>query len=591
MYHETYTLTDGSAPLYSPESGFGFVDLSKAEGKTDSKRALRAGGWNLHRSFPYSFSSSVRADASGVYVTFPRQMAVFKADVPEFGTYRVRVDMTASQAVNNMSLFAGRRNLIGRGICVPEGESFSRTFFMRVTPYIPALTSVPDTEAAIYISVTGQNAGLSRVTIERADAPVLYIAGDSTVTDQNAPAPYYPYGCTNGWAQDLAQYFPSAAVCNFAHSGLTTNCFRDDGHWDILWQYLCPGDTCFIQFGHNDQKRRNLAAFGGYINNLRWYVKKIRERNAFPVICSPISRIPETDADTGKPYSLLTLHALAAKQAAEELQVPFIDLHALTFARWCSLGDSVHDYFVDGTHTNEYGGCLIAEIVAQEIRRQNIRPAAELLSPHPQVLPPFTPDMDTKQLPKEPAGPGMFDIDIPYVDIDGCPQYEGIVRAFRGGLLDPCVMHLHPDAVMPRAQLLMVLFKALRICGARPYEGYFPDLGRYEWDSSYVQACLNEDLIDPATVKNGFFRPDDPLTCEEFASFAERGMASMQLRAGISLSAAFAQALADGVLPAGAKRAAAICRGDVYAGLARVMELLGTAKKALPRDAEIHPVG
>ncbi|MDD6789614.1 MAG: GDSL-type esterase/lipase family protein [Lachnospira sp.] len=588
MYHVTYSLTDGSVPMYCQEKGFGFVDLLHTEGKTDAARALRAGGWNLRRSRMTGLADSVCASHQGVFVTSPRNVAVFKADVPDFGTYRVRVELDAGDAVQNMSLFAGRRNLIWRGICVPAGANFSREFFVNVTPYIPALTATPDSESAVYISVTGENAGLSRIYIERADVPVLYIAGDSTVTDQNAPAPYYPYGCGNGWAQDLAQYFPSAAICNFAHSGMTTNCFRDDGHWDILWQYLRPGDMVLIQFGHNDQKRRNLAAFGGYINNLRWYVKKIRERNAFPVICSPISRIPETDPDTKKPYSLLALHALAAGQAAQELQVPFIDLHDRTFRLWCRLGDAVHDYFNDGTHTNEYGGCRIAGIVAEEIRRQNIQPAAKLLGADtPEV---FSPDADTKELPEEPAGPGMFDIDLPYVDISGCSQRAGIEKAFRGGLLDPCVMHLHPGDTLPRAQFLMVLFKALRLSGVRPYEGHFTDLGRYEWDSSYVQACLNEDLIDPETVTADLFRPDAPLTCAEFASFAERGMVNVQLRAGVSLDAAFARALSDGVLPPGVQPDAPVTRGDVYAGLARVMELLGTSGQALPRDAEIHPV-
>jgi lysophospholipase L1-like esterase len=589
MYSEDYSLTGGRLPLYSDGSGAGFIDLSKTEGETEAYKSLAAGGWNLRRSSVYSLAASLQARESGVFVKSSREVAVFRADVPEFGTYKIEVTLTADAPVRNMSLFAGRRNLVNRGICLESGETFSRTFHVQITPYIPALTSVPKREAAVYISFTGQNAGLSRVRITREDVPVLYIAGDSTVTDQNAPAPYYPYGCGNGWAQDLAQYFDDIAVCNYAHSGLTTNCFRDDGHWDILKEYIRPGDTVLIQFGHNDQKRRNLAAFGGYINNLRWYVKQIRERGAFPVLCSPISRIPDTDADTGKPYSLLALHALAVRVAAEELSVPFIDLHELTFSRWVSLGSAVHDYFNDGTHTNEYGGCLIAQFVADEIRRQNIQPVAAAVSGVAPAA--FTPDMDTKNLPEEPAGPGMFDIDLPYVDIAGVAQYEGIKKAFRGGLLDPCVMHLHPKDVMPRAQLLMVLFKALRLSGTRPYEGHFTDLGRYEWDSSFVQTCLNEDLIDPATVTEDLFRPDDPLTFEEFASFCERGMAEKEHRPEIDLAAAFSLAVKDKVVPESADRTAPITRADVYAGLARVMELLGNEDKALPKDAEIHPVG
>ena len=203
----------------------------------------------------------------------------------------------------------------------------------------------------------------------------------------------------------------------------------------------------------------------------------------------------------------------------------------------------------------------------------------------------FTPDMDTKEVPAREAGQGVFAMDPPYVDIAGIPQYEGIVRAFPGGLLDSCVMHLHPDAVLPRAQLLMVLFKALRLAGCRPYEGHFTDLGRFEWDSSYVQACLNEDLIDPATVTEDLFRPDDPLTGEEFASFCERGIVQKEQRAGLSLEEAFSRAKAHGILPENVDRKAPLTRADVYTGLARVMDLLNNADQALPKDAEIHPVG
>lgn len=588
MFTKKYSL-QGTLPVYSKDSGAGFIDLSGLTGKTEAEKALSAGGWNLRRSVSYALRSSVAARGNGVFVTNAREVAIFRADVPEFGTYRIEVSLTADSPVTNMCLFTGRRNLVARGICLKSGETYSRTFHVQVTPYIPALTSVRREEAAVYISFTGENAGLSRVTITREDVPVLYIAGDSTVTDQNAPAPYYPYGCGNGWAQDLEQYFDDIAVCNYAHSGLTTNCFRDDGHWDILKENLRPGDTVLIQFGHNDQKRRNLAAFGGYANNLRWYIKQIRQAGAYPVLCSPISRIPETDADTGRPYSLLSLHALAVQVTAAELQVPFIDLHALTFDKWCSLGQTVRDYFNDGTHTDEYGGCLIAQFVVNEIRRQNIQPAAAHLNGAKPAA--FTPDMDTKILPKEPAGPGMFSIELPYVDIAGIPQYEGIVKAFRGGLLDPCVMHLHPQDILPRAQLLMVLFKALRLSGTRPYEGHFTDLGRYDWDSSFVQTCLNEDLIDPATVTEDLFRPDDALTFAEFASFCERGMLPQKERAALDLDASFRRAKAHGILTETAVPGNPISRADVYAGLARVMELLGNADKALPKDAEIHPVG
>ena len=591
--------------FYDKSKGYGFVDLRTPIGNTASERSLYAGGWNLRKSFKTPWDDIVTATDDGLFTNHRREVIIFKATVPSFGTYKINFTVTADVGdIRDMRIFAGRRNLIASGIHIHEGGSYSRTFYVNVTPYIPALTSVPCMEKAIYISICGHNAGISHIDIEQDSAPVLYVAGDSTLTDQNAPCPYYPYGSGGGWAQIFAQFFDSISVCNYAHSGLTTNCFRDDGHWDILAKYIRKGDIFMLQFGHNDQKRRNLTAFGGYINNLRWYIKKIREFGAYPVICSPISRIPFTDEETGKKCSLLKTHALAAMQAAEELNVPFIDLHTLTFNKWIELGDKAYDYFTDMTHTNDYGASLIATMVADEIRSKKIEPLCNFINPDDPV--PFTPDMDIKELPKEPEEASIFDINIPYVDIEGTPQYEMITKAFKGGLLDPCIMYLHPDQTMARAQVLMVLFKALRIEGRRPYHGRYIDIGRYEWDSSYVETCIQENLIDEMTTPDDLFRPDDPLTYAEFASLCERGMEKEVLkRPDLGLSECLHKAIADGIISSEAvyiepsdfdtekitDGGCAITRGEIYAGLYRVMEIMNNVGSKLPSDTEMHPVG
>lgn len=591
--------------FFDKSLGYGFVDLRSPIGNTASERSLYAGGWNLRKSYRIAPDDIVTASDKGLYINHPRDVIIFKSLVPGFGTYEVTVKVTADNGdISNMYIFAGRRNLIASGISVDSDETYSKTFHVNVTPYIPALTSVPCMEKAIYISVSGENAGISEIIINQKQVPVVYVAGDSTLTDQNALAPYYPYGSGGGWAQFIAQYFNDISVCNYAHSGLTTNCFRDDGHWDILAKAIHPGDVFMLQFGHNDQKRRNLAAFGGYINNLRWYIKKIRDFGAYPVICSPISRIPFTDEETGKKCSLLKTHALAAKQAAEELDVPFIDLHTLTFSKWIELGDTAADYFTDTTHTNDYGASLIASMVANEIKNKNIEPLCDWIS---STIPdPRTPDTDITELPKEPEESSIFDINIPYVDIQDIPQYNRIVKAFKGGILDPCIMYLHPMQTMPRAQVLMVLFKALRMEGRRPYHGRYIDIGRYEWDSSFIETCVQENLIDERTTPNDLFRPDDPLTYAEFASLCERGMEHEVLRRpDLGLSECLHRAVVDGIVPPDAvyvdpagfdtnditDGGCAITRADVYAGLCRVMEIMDTVGTKLPSDIEMHPVG
>lgn len=580
-----------STTLYSEERGYGFVDQNHLTGKTKSEQALYSGGWNLRSSAKDTWMDSLSTTSDGVELNHSRYVMIFKVLVPEEGSYRVTLETYAGKKdIENMSVFCGRRNLIERDIHIPAEQNYQKSFYTYVAPYIPAMTSIPCTEKAIYISITGKHAKLSKITIEKSEATVLYIAGDSTLTDQNALFPYYPYGSCAGWGQVLAQYFDSVAVCNQAHSGMTTNCFRDDGHWDIIKDRLKEKDIVMLQFGHNDQKRRNLAAFGGYTDNLRWYIKEIRKKGAYPIIVSPISRIPfEED---GSWHSLLTSYADACRTVASEYHVPFIDLHTLTFHKWCKLGkQESQDYFMKGdiTHTNDYGANLIAAFVVSEILRQGMHPLATLLAFTEKKM--FLPENDTKKVPEEKSEGNMFDIEIPYLDIQGIPQYDDLVKALRRGLLDPCVMYLHPNEMMPRAQFLMVFFKALRISGKRPYLGAFCDLSKYEWDSAYVQTCIDENLIDFSTVENDRFRPNDALTQEEYASFLIRGIKTNAAERNISLSEAFQEAQEKRLLPESADEKDIITRADCYAGLVRLMEFVDTSNKELPADTEIHPVG
>lgn len=576
---------------FSEETGFGFIHQENLPGKTKSEQSIYSGGWNLRKNSLNDWKSSLHTCKNGVEIISERFVMIFKILVPEEGSYQITLSSHAGDdGISDMALFTGRRNLVERNIKIAPNKSYTKCFMAFTAPYIPALTSIPCTEKAIYISLTGKHACLSELKIEKKDSPVIYIAGDSTLTDQNALFPYYPYGSCAGWAQNLTQYFHTFSICNQAHSGMTTNCFRDDGHWNIIKDRLKEGDIVILQFGHNDQKRRNLAAFGGYINNLRWYIKEIRSHGAYPIIVSPISRIPFID--NGAYHSLLSLYADACKTVSDEFCVPFVDLHAITFQKWSQIGEEkAHDFFMKGdiTHTNDYGASLIASYFITEIKRQQIEPlASSLLSFENKDM---LPKQDTKLVPDEPAEKGMFEIDIPYVDIEGIPQYHDMIHALRKGLLDPCVMHLHPTQPIPRAQFLMVYFKALRLSGKRPYCGTFCDIAKYEWDSSYVQACIEENLIDPTTVSIDCFRPDEFLTYGEYTSFLIRGMAASYEQRNISIDICFQNAKKLHFIPQDVCKNNPICRADCYKGLAIFMDTIHKTDQSLPADTEIHPVG
>ncbi|MCR5558338.1 MAG: S-layer homology domain-containing protein [Butyrivibrio sp.] len=638
MFSKKIVFEAGSAAEYNETDGYGLVDVSGIQdgSRTDSEAALMCGGWNVRRLMDGAGAEPVMEDrqeklASGKDVEGEsrcRNVVVYRIDVPEFGTYCVYVRIAG--AASKLILFAGRRNLIDYGINVEAGAEYARTFYQAVTPYIPALCSERCNDKCIFISVAGgPNCGLQiSVEVTREDVPIIWVAGDSTLTDQNAGIQYYPHGSCAGWAQMLARYIDGAAVCNLAHSGMTTNCFRDDGHYDIVKEFMKPGDLFIMQFGHNDQKRRNLAAFGGYAENLRRYVREVRELGAEPIICSPISRIPDsltdadaaelkeknvkgyldnekTDSQSGKVYySILDDHARACRQVAEELGVTFVDLHRKTFDKWTGDIQAAHDYFMPGdiTHTNEYGAVFISNYFIEEIRKAALGEVSGALClaafDNHREYAALLPDMDTKVLPKEFPGPDIFRIEPPYVDIKGIPEYEGIKKAFRLGLLDPCVMHLHPYAPMPRAQLMMLLFRAFGKAGARPYKGHFEDISFDEWDSGYIQALINMGIADTNEIR---FRPDDPLTYWEFREFIDAFA-----RQGLGMRGQLEGVLENGMHEHNSgnlcgseseiREAYGIAKNDeatraeVYSVLADIMEMRGGEAKVLPSDTEVHPV-
>lgn len=574
---------------------------------TDAELALKNGGWNDRR---FEVEPE-KEELDG------RKVTVLRYEVSEFGTYKVTFELKPGKRdIENMTLFAGRRNMIEKNINVSAGrnESFKREFYVAVTPYIPALSPDRCNDKVIFVSYAGIGTEDSdvqvNVEVSREDVPVIWVAGDSTLTDQNAGNPYYPYGSCAGWAQTISRAAHHAAVCNLAHSGMTSNCFRDDGHYDIAKEMMKAGDLFIIQFGHNDQKRRNLSAFGGYADNLKNFIKEVRELGAIPILCTPISRIPGKDQN-GEYISMLDHYAKACHKVSEETGVPIVDLHEFTFKKWIEYGDRAKDYFIKGdiTHTNEYGAVLIADFFLKSIQGKFSGTYFSDIDEDNS----FAPDNDTRDIPKELPSKDVFSIEPPFVDVVGIPEYEGIKKAFKYGLLDPCVMYLHPYAVMPRAQLLMVMFKAFRMAGKRPYLNEYADMKELDWDAGYVQALYDGDMIDPETIKvdnggNRLFRPDDPLTYEEFASFIIRYLEKDNTKRDISLKECEKKAAESGyILPSGEREheispeyrekekyqiaeGEYISRAEVYTALSMFIERAGDAKKALPSDVEVHPV-
>ncbi|ODM02517.1 rhamnogalacturonan acetylesterase [Eisenbergiella tayi] len=574
-----------SHDLYEEQKGYGFLDCSTTSASAD--RFTGTGGWNLREETEgkQDFPASLYDTEDGAELLGAGIPLRFRASVPENGTYAVTVIIRGGRdGISGLMLYSGRRNLVKRDLEIMPGEEFTVTYYVQVCPYIPIVGKGPKEDRSIYVTVLNRAGGRARLTgvhIEPAECPVLYIAGDSLVTDYEGLYPYNPIRNFGSWGQNLLQYFNRIAVSDQAHGGLTTNCFRDDGHWNIISENIKPGDIFMMEFGHNDQKRRNLKAFDQYASNLRWYILQIRRKGAFPVIVTSLSRVPGKDENGF--FDLLEDYAESCRRVGKELKVPVIDLHSYSFRLWCDMGpDTYPDYFMDTTHTNDYGALLAAKFINEEIRRLEIEPlctgmndyAGEAWEPDVSLYPkeemPGEHSSRLAELKEErPVLPTDLP-ELPYADCSGIPQEQDLKKAMAGGLLDPCILFFHPFDEMPRGQFLYMFFKAVKVPAGRSYQGRYCDIYKYEFDAGNVQAAWDVGLIDEKTTPDDRFRPDDGLTCGELVSFMVRSL-QPEAERNMEIEACEEMAAGLGLLWDGYCRESKANRADCTAALVRLM--------------------
>ncbi len=207
----------------------------------------------------------------------------------------------------------------------------------------------------------------------------ILLAGDSTVTNRGFSDDYESGICYTGWGEMLSMHLGlDYRVKNFAKSGLTTDTFREKGHYELLLGSLNEGDYVLFQFGHNDEKVKELQASGRYKENLIVYINEIREKNAEPILVTSLAR-NSWKCGTNEYNDLLEEYADVVRNLAIEKNVKLIDLHKFSKEWIIKEGrEAVKPYFYPGdfTHTNDYGAFFFAEFVAKSLR-QFIKPKNE----------------------------------------------------------------------------------------------------------------------------------------------------------------------------------------------------------------------
>ena len=220
--------------------------------------------------------------------------------------------------------------------------------------------------------------------------PTLYMIGDSTMHNNNQEL--WGWGTTIEDQLDLTKI----SVFNAATAGRSTRTFIKEGRWKKVDSLLKPGDYVIMGFGHNEGSKPDTtkAGYRGVLNGIGadslvfnwkdgtrevvhtygWYIRKfIRETKAKGATPIVVSMIPRREWDANGKIKLADKdYGLWAKQAAEQGGAYFVDLNAITAAKYDKLThDEVFALFgKDHTHTNKAGATINAQSFVDGLKLQ-----------------------------------------------------------------------------------------------------------------------------------------------------------------------------------------------------------------------------
>ena len=329
----------------------------------------------------------------------------FSVDAAE-GNYDVTVTLGDAEGRSAATVMAESRRLVLEDASTQRGEILSRSFTVNVRdgrllplpPNAPGGTyvSLSDNERAglnwdgkLTLQFRGARPCVRALEIRKTDSAVtVYLAGDSTVTDQ----PEEPYA---SWGQMLPRFFaPGTAIANHAQNGETLKSFITGLRLAKILDRVKAGDYLFIQFGHNDMKEDRpqtfVEPFTTYTAYLKVFIAEARRRGAHPVLVTSVHR-RHFDAN-GRIINTLGRYPEAMRMLAAEDDVPLIDLNLMSGTLYEALGpEKAPLAFANGgkdlSHHNSYGAYLVAECVVEGIKANIPGLAGRLLRDAPSFDP------------------------------------------------------------------------------------------------------------------------------------------------------------------------------------------------------------
>ena len=358
-----------------------------------------AAGWDLH-SVP-AIAKGVCSSATPFYFSIP---------VPE-GNYRVTVILGGVEA-SFTTVRAEARRLMLEKVPTAAGKTVTRSFDVNVrVPEFTRPDGTPgrvrlkprevgnlDWDPKLTLEFNGTNPAIHSIAIEPLTGakaePVIYLAGDSTMVDQDIE----PWA---SWGQQLPRFFQTGVVvANHAESGESSNSFISEQRMPKIMSLLKPGDWFFVQFAHNDQKQGPDFP-EKYRAIMTDFVKQVRAKGATPVIVTAMNR-DQFDAD-GHIKDSLEPYPQISREVAAATNTALIDLNAMSKTMFEAMGpEGANHAFMkfkagsypgvdrdisDTTHFNNYGAYELARCIVEGIRDDKL-PLAKFLDP---AIPEFNP--------------------------------------------------------------------------------------------------------------------------------------------------------------------------------------------------------
>lgn len=330
----------------------------------------------------HSGNAAVAGDSPANATAFRGQWQ-FSVKVAE-GNYRVTLRMTSGKLGAKATVKAESRRLMLEAVSCPAGQTVTCSFVVNVrTPRLmPPPANAPGGDSVrlnereqgvlhwdekLTLEFAGTDLRIQSIKIEPApEAPTLFLIGDSTVTDQ-------PFEPTSSWGQMLPRFLsPDVAVANHAESGETLKSFITGLRLEKVLECIKPGDFLLVQFGHNDQKEQWPQTYsdptGTFPAYLKVVVTEARRRGATPVLVTSMHR--RRLDPSGHVVDTLGAYPEAVRRVCAEEGIACVDLHAISQRIYEALGATrIGAAFVDGTHHSNYGAYVLANAVADALRR------------------------------------------------------------------------------------------------------------------------------------------------------------------------------------------------------------------------------